>query len=470
MLEALRKPLLSAMREASQVASLHGHPVLAVASIVIPRLDLLSIFTRYSPYMDVNLWFSFTKRSMLGLGTAFECIGTGVDRFSFVSDSWHNIIKKSVVNGGTPPVAFGGFRFDTASPMSSMWTGFMDGVLIIPRITILQGEGETDCCRIIAADHVPPKADVTSRIESMLSTWAGLQGDWDMASANPESRVAVFTPEDAKAQWHDLVQAALSSISRGPIKKIVVARMIRAKAEVPFFLPNILNRLCADNPKATIFTFSRKGTYFVGATPEILITSSAGSFQTMALAGSAPRSEDPVQDFKYGQQLLASAKERSEHDFVVQDILRTLKPYCRYIIADNSPALHKLRKVQHLATFFKGEMLPQKSLLDMISFLHPTPVVGGVLFEPALTFLREHEGFDRGWYAGPIGWLDAERNGEFMVALRSGVIQGREAALFAGCGLVADSDSEKEYQETQLKLLTMLDALCPSQKVESRNI
>ena len=182
MLEALRKPLLSAMREASQVASLHGHPVLAVASIVIPRLDLLSIFTRYSPYMDVNLWFSFTKRSMLGLGTAFECIGTGVDRFSFVSDSWHNIIKKSVVNGGTPPVAFGGFRFDTASPMSSMWTGFMDGVLIIPRITILQGEGETDCCRIIAADHVPPKADVTSRIESMLSTWAGLQDDWDMAS------------------------------------------------------------------------------------------------------------------------------------------------------------------------------------------------------------------------------------------------------------------------------------------------
>ena len=92
--------------------------------------------------------------------------------------------------------------------------------------------------------------------------------------------------------------------------------------------------------------------------------------------------------------------------------------------------------------------------VNLISFLHPTPAVGGVPSEPALTFLREHEGFDRGWYAGPIGWLDAERNGEFMVALRSGVIQGREAALFAGCGLVADSDSEKEYQETQLKLLT----------------
>ena len=280
MLEALRKPLLSAMREASQVASLHEHPVLAVASIVIPRLDLLSIFTRYSPYMDVNLWFSFTRRSMLGLGTAFECIGTGVDRFSFVSDSWHNIIKESVVNGGTPPVAFGGFRFDTASPMSSMWTGFMDGILIIPRITILQGEGEMDCCRIIAADYVPPEADITSRIESMLSTWSGLQGDWDMVSANLESRVAVLTPEDAKAQWHDLVQAALSSISCGPTKKIVVARMIRAKAEVPFFLPSILNRLCADNPKATIFTFSRKGTYFVGTTPETAVSSNGNISST----------------------------------------------------------------------------------------------------------------------------------------------------------------------------------------------
>ena len=152
---------------------------------------------------------------------------------------------------------------------------------------------------------------------------------------------------------------------------------------------------------------------------------------------------------------------------MVQAMLQALRPCCSKIETDASPSLHKLPKVQHLITRFEGDILPNKSLLDVIARLHPTPAVGGVPAGSALTFLRDHEGFDRGWYAGPVGWLDAEGNGEFMVALRSGVIQGCEAVLFAGCGLVAGSDPEKEYQETLIKFSTMLDGLCPARSAES---
>ena len=401
---------------------------------------------------------------MLGLGAALECAGEGEDRFATISAGWHDTIKHAVIEGDAPPVAFGGFRFDAARPASSVWPGFGDGTLVVPRLTVMQ---YGLCYRIIAAEQVLPGSDAVAQAEAALSLWEGLTGRNATHSAHKEAHVAVLTPKDAKNQWGTLVHAALHAISQGDAKKIVVARTLKAKATDPFTLPDILNRLRADNPKAAIFAFGRKGTFFIGATPEILITAHGGSFRTMALAGSAARSEIPQQDARLGQALLTSPKDRLEHDLVVQAVVQALASCCSKIEADSSPSLHKLPKVQHLVTFFKGDILPHKSLLDVIAHLHPTPAVGGVPAGSALAFLRIHEDFDRGWYAGPVGWLDGEGNGEFMVALRSGVIQGNEAVLFAGCGLVAGSDPEKEYQETWIKFSTMLDGLCPNRSTES---
>lgn len=432
--------------------------MLAVAGASVPTVDLLSLFTRYSSQMDASLWLGLAKKSLLGLGVALECTGHGTDRFTTISAQWHNLIKNAVVMGSAPPVALGGFRFDAACPASSMWLGFADGALVIPRLTIFQSS--SGCCHIVAADHVPPGADAAVRLQSIFSVFES-RTDEGMTPLEQEGRVSVFDPEEAKIQWHNLVHGAMNAISQGSAKKIVAARTIRATSTTPFTVPNIIRRLGAENPKAAIFAFGRRGVYFVGATPEILITASAGSFQTMALAGSAPRSEDSEQDALLGQALQDSAKDQLEHDFVVQAMLRALKPYCGKIVTDATPSLHKLRKVQHLVTHFSGDLLPHKSLLDAVARLHPTPAVGGVPTESALAFLRKHEGVDRGWYAGPVGWLDADGNGEFMVALRSGVIHRQNAVLFAGCGLVAGSDPVKEYQETQIKFSTMLDGLCP---------
>lgn len=464
MIEAIHAPLLFAIHAACWRASQKGHPVLAVAGVSVPTVDMLSLFNRYSAQMDASLWLGLAKKSLLGLGAALECTGHGEERFATISAKWQSIIKDAVVIGTVPPVALGGYRFDTACPASSVWLDFADGALVIPRLTIFQNG--SDCCHIVVADYVPPHADVVAQLESLLSAF-NIQADAEiLPPPGQEGCVSVFDPEEAKTQWHKLVRSAMGTILQGSARKIVAARAIRATSSTPFSITNIVERLQAENPKAAIFAFGRRGTYFVGATPEILITANAGRFQTMALAGSAPRSEDSKQDDLWGQTLLESDKDQLEHDFVVQAMLRGLKPYCGKIVTDSAPSLHKLRKVQHLVTHFSGDILPDNNLLDLVARLHPTPAVGGVPTESALAFLRENEGVDRGWYAGPVGWLDANGNGEFMVALRSGVIHRQNAVLFAGCGLVAGSDPAKEYQETQLKFSTMLDGLCPTRESE----
>lgn len=464
MVDALRQPLRIAMHKACESAARLERAILAVASIVVPRIDMFSVFARYSSQMDANIWLGLAGSSMLGLGAALECTGEGKDRFATISACWHDAVRHAVIEGDAPPVAFGGFRFDAARPASSVWPGFGDGALVVPRLTVVQYG--RDCCRVIAAEQMFPGSDAVARAEAALSLWEGLAGGNAIHPTHRNAHVEVLIPKNAKNQWCALVHAALHSISQGDARKIVVARTLKAKAADPFTLPDILDRLRSANPKAAIFAFGRKGTYFVGATPEILITAHSGTFRTMALAGSAARSETPQQDARLGQALLTSPKDRLEHDLVVQAVLQVLQSCCSRIEADSSPSLHKLPTVQHLVTFFRGDILPHKSLLDVIARLHPTPAVGGVPAGSALAFLRDHEGFDRGWYAGPVGWLDAEGNGEFMVALRSGVIQGNEAVLFAGCGLVAGSDPEKEYQETWIKFSTMLNGLCPAQGAE----
>lgn len=459
MFDVIRHSLLFAMDTASKKASAEGRPVLAIASTPVPHADLISAFARYSRHNDVNLWLGLADRSMLGVGSALDCLGQNNSRFSTVSSEWHAAIDGAVVVGDIAPFAIGGFRFDPARNISPMWKNFKDGSLSIPRLAVLHLKDSG--CHVVAADYVPPHADLTNRFERMVSLWENRESASGFA---PLVQPVLLESEKEKHRWHALVHAALRDISQGKARKIVAARMLRVKADAPFTVPDIVRRLRKDNSKAAIFAFGRNGAYFVGATPEVLLTANAGYFRTMALAGSAPRSEDPAQDAAFGQALLASEKELQEHNFVVQAVWQALRSRCRCIAVDASPSLHKLKCVQHLVTHFEGEIIQPCSLLDIIEQLHPTPAVGGVPCNRALEFLRAHEGFDRGWYAGPVGWLDALGNGEFMVSLRSGLIDRRSATLFAGCGLVAGSDPEKEYRETQLKFSTMLDGICPEWK------
>jgi isochorismate synthase len=179
----------------------------------------------------------------------------------------------------------------------------------------------------------------------------------------------------------------------------------------------------------------------------------------MALAGSAPRGNSEEEDEQLDLELLQSAKNQGEHAIVVTMIREALAHYCSQVWVSDKPQLLRLKNIQHLQTPIIGKLLPGKSILDAIGELHPTPAVGGFPRETALAELREFEQLDRGWYAGPIGWINANGNGEFAVALRSALVDEAQATLFAGGGIVADSQPESEYAETCWKFAVMLRGL-----------
>jgi isochorismate synthase len=179
----------------------------------------------------------------------------------------------------------------------------------------------------------------------------------------------------------------------------------------------------------------------------------------MALAGSAPRGATEQEDRQEGMELLNSEKNRREHAIVVNMVRSALEDLCSAVQVADTPHLLKLQNIQHLETAITGELLPGHSILEALQELHPTPAVGGFPCEAALAEIRDNEQLDRGWYAGPIGWIDKDGHGEFAVALRSGLIDGSKATLFAGCGIVADSEPDSEYAESRLKLKVMLQGI-----------
>ena len=221
----------------------------------------------------------------------------------------------------------------------------------------------------------------------------------------------------------------------------------------------MLRRLARSAPESTVFAFVRDGTTFLGATPERLVHTSGRRFETVAIAGSVARGRDDAADDVLARDLLASEKEREEHQVVVDGLRADLAPIVERLEVAPAPTVLRLRHVQHLATPITGSTRDETGLLALAGRLHPTPAVGGAPRDTALAMIDEHEGFDRGWYAGPIGWLGADGDGELMVALRCALVVGRSATLFAGCGIVADSEPAREWDESRLKLRTMIEAL-----------
>ena len=198
---------------------------------------------------------------------------------------------------------------------------------------------------------------------------------------------------------------------------------------------------------------------FLGATPECLVRLVEGRVETASVAGSAPRGRSPEEDLELGRQLRESKKEQAEHAFVVRALCDALAPHCDALEVRESPRLMRLQDIQHLETPITGQLRARRSILEVLGSVHPTPAIAGAPREAALEWLSLNENLDRGWYSGPIGFVDSEGGGEFYAALRSAVLRGNEARLFAGAGVVDGSDPESELRETRLKLRAMLAPL-----------
>jgi salicylate biosynthesis isochorismate synthase/menaquinone-specific isochorismate synthase len=259
--------------------------------------------------------------------------------------------------------------------------------------------------------------------------------------------------------YEGAVARAVELIKRGDVRKVVLAREVRVHAADPFDPAAVFGALRDVFPSCFTYCVGYGDRAFIGASPELLVRRDGSRAQTVALAGTTRRSADPSVDDHLGEQLLHSTKEREEQAIVTARIEQTLKPVSVWVAAAEEPMLVKVQNVQHLATPIRAQLREPISAVELAGLLHPTPAVGGEPRDRAIKLIPELEGLDRGWYAGPVGWMDASEDGEFCVALRGGLLHGDTAHLYAGCGIVRDSDPAAELAETEIKLQTMLPLL-----------
>jgi len=255
------------------------------------------------------------------------------------------------------------------------------------------------------------------------------------------------------------VAAVVRDVGRGAIEKLVLARRLRARVLGPLDPAAVIRRLRAEYGGCTVFAFSRGESCFLGATPERLVQLESGVVRADCLAGSTARGANDDEDQALGEALFADQKERHEHALVVRALRDALGPLCSSLSVPATPNLLSMPNVQHLHTPVEGEVNGERHVLELVERLHPTPAAGGLPTRAALPLIRSYEKFDRGWYSGPVGWVDGRGGGEFVVAIRSALLGGNQAHLYAGCGIVAGSDPEREYEESCLKLRPMLWAL-----------
>jgi isochorismate synthase len=385
-----------------------------------------------------------------GVAQAEQLQGTG--RFaaarefaSAISSGVRHLSQPEVA--APPPRAFFGFAFAPKRPPAPPWESFGDGWIVLPR-WIYAVEGQRASLTLIASAKSSDERLALSELEAWLDAIG-------RRPVPPTSQPRVIQREDLpRARWNDAFDAVRDAIARGDAHKIVLARRSVLTASTDFDPLDVLVRLNDRSTRLTRFAVRLGRTSFVGATPEHLFRLRGTNLTTEALAGSiaadVPRAAET---------LLASAKDRAEHAFVVRHLVDRLAPLSTRIAYPETPDVLRLPTVLHLRTPIEAELDRPIHPFDLVAALHPTPAVGGTPPERALAWIATHESAPRGWYGGPLGWIDTRGAAEVIVALRCGVIQGARAWLWAGSGIVAGSDPAREWEETALKLHPMLRAL-----------
>ncbi|OLN21683.1 hypothetical protein BTO30_13730 [Domibacillus antri] len=399
------------------------------------------------------------EMTLAGLGSVYTIQSGKTNRFADVEANWDALTKRAAVHNpydvyGTGPVAFGGFSFDPEQQAGEEWSRFAPSFFYVPEIMLTVYEGETFVTVNVLCDGTNSLA-LFERIEER-KRWIFDQND----KAMNEKAVLVELRSGDTDAWKNSIQSAIQSIkSDEELKKIVLARKITAVFDEAIVPDHVLRRLDEEQPDSFIFSIEAMDSCFLGASPERLVKKQSRTLMTTCLAGSTARGATEEEDRKLADALLNDDKNRIEHDYVVQMIRREMQSMCVSVTVPEEPIIMKVRDIQHLYTPVTGLADEFDSILRFVERLHPTPALGGLPAQKALNVIRELEPMDRGFYAAPVGWMDYRKNGEFAVAIRSGLIVQNEAFLYAGCGVVPDSNPDTELEETTMKLRPMLRAI-----------
>jgi len=423
---------------------------LSLAAPLVPAERLLTL----PGYQEQLLWAPSPEEEHSGVGAACVLVGSGAGRFAQIraaaAHMYQQLVRLEPERVGAPdPRLLGGFAFQAAHCESRLWQEFGDARFILPRIAYTR-RGRSAWLTLSADEHELRSPAGRERLIHEGHVALLLLHAPPPATAPGLAGLESF--EQPEVEWAELVDKIRREISAGRLEKAVLARQVTLRGARLPPSARILERLRTEAPRCTRYALKVNGHTFLGASPERLIKCEGLRVWTEAMAGSM-RSDAPAHD----EALLGSIKEGHEHDIVAQQILAVLTPLYRTLRAAG-PDVHRLRHVAHLRTRFRGILKERTHILELVAHLHPTPAVGGSPRAAALAWLEEHEQLDRGFYAGPFGAFDAAGNGEFVVAIRSALLTGAEAHLFAGAGIVEGSEAASELAETRLKLRSLLAA------------
>ncbi len=399
--------------------------------------------------------------ALAALGSVCELESAGSDRFGEVARRWRALAAEALTDAAegpraSGPLAVGGFAFAPDGGAAPHWARFAPASLVVPEVALTRRGPDV---RLTLTALCRPDDEAQALLAALEARASSLrQEPLPLLDPHPVARVRVAGAMPPQ-HYEGAVARAVEQIRSGAFEKIVLAREVQVHSPQPHDAPAVLAILREAFRECHVFAVGRGPDTLVAASPELLVRREGLRAGTVALAGSTRRSADPSVDAHLGEQLLRSAKDREEQAIVTRRIVKRLRPLSVWVTAADEPVLARVANIQHLATPIRAQLRDPVSVVELAGALHPTPAVGGEPHDAAAPLIPALEGLDRGWYAGPVGWVDANEDGEFCVALRCALLTGDVARCYAGVGVVRDSDPAAELAETEVKLSALLPVL-----------
>ncbi len=434
-------------------------PALVSVAIQLSRPIRLTDFLRTadSP-IRVHWQHQHQPVAYAGYGAAAVIQSHSSDRFDDIRAQANALFSRLDVHpmpAYAEPRLFGGFSFQNET-QTGPWQDFSPAWFVLPRV-MLTSTGDAHWLTLTSdLSDTQTRNDLRSEAIAIAACLNAYHQSVDTISSHLLSIDYPLSLHMWRSQIHD----ALGRIAQGTLEKVVLSRISDLCFDRPVDPLFALDRLSQRYPDTYRFLIAPSpSSAFLGATPEVLTEVHGQHLRTAAVAGSTRRGKTPDEDAALAAGLFTNPKERHEHALVAQNLRDLLEPLTSHLHAPEDPHILTLSNIQHLYTPFEGTLSDHTDVLHVAHTLHPTPALGGCPQQLAMDTIREIEPISRGWYASPVGWFDRHGSGIFAVAIRSAVLHGPTARLYAGCGIVAQSNPDREWEETSIKFRPMLDAL-----------
>jgi len=430
-------------------------------TIEVSRLSALAFYAAGEErYKGERFYWQNREKTMtlVGLGHAHTIQNNAKnDRFDAVEAEWKSLTKNCVKGqAALQPILFGGFTFDPQNSVNGEWTDFPEAYFALATYQLVLRDNKA----YVSIHLIAQASQAEQQFEALRKERDHLIDAAQVAQVQMYAKPEITSYfEPYKDPYLASIDQVTALIKAKQAAKVVIARSLALQFKEQVTSPQVLAQIIDEQPESYLFGLEWHDLLFFGASPERLVKVESGRAYSSCVAGSIQRGKTPEEDEAYGQSLLNDPKNGGEHQYVVDMIAETFRKNCVEMKIPDGPRLLKIRDIQHLYTPVEGQLNDEATILQLTKHLHPTPALGGVPRTEAMSAIRKYEPMNRGLYAAPIGWLDAEGNGEFAVAIRSAALIKDKAYLYAGGGIVADSEPQSEYEETLVKFRPMLRAL-----------